>query len=661
MRRRLSNTYGALPSPDTTNPSSSPAINPPQQQASSNQQSHQTKEQPEQSIAQRKSTRLVVQRTSAPNTSVQQAKTGSKRKSKKSTGKSSKVNKKVVVQDDESSEEDMEVDVYEILKDMNKDDLQSMMDRLNVQVIFNSPTNNNTENQDPCDEFIEADAKFNDQMPTTLPHGCQVPVRYNGPLNPSWCKFSNIIPSRWPNHNPIIHPKPWLQTIHLRHEHRASVIINNNDILRWNHHIVFYRAAKNWLEANPSQEFDSSLDVEHSISRRSWARAIKHDEVAPTYFFEKNKAMNKNGYCILERFVADHEIPSTVSGTQLVPDFIDKHLFSKLRDFYNSTFPKAEERKDPKSRTIWDTIINSGGDKDEQDNLKGTGRFTSTHYGVTKALESNDRVWVCKAKALYDVRIASAISALNLVNNNENDLDSLMYSPKTGGRWLMTTENCKRQQLHTDFPSLSAMDLFNDEKCPGYFTITTGEKSVPVWVSPRSHRIVALGSTVNPSKSCDVELISIPPFSIMVGRGDLFHAGAAYEDSTLKSHLLRYHMYFIPNNYSLPDGVFLAHTFKPNFLESNITDEEESMDIEMSEDPVLNSSNNQDINITQQQNPIISSNEQASSSQPLSLRLRLRAPSSEPAPIIASTPDALDNCEPNTGSDSLTLELLFKD
>ena len=195
--------------------------------------------------------------------------------------------------------------------------------------------------------------------------------------------------------------------------------------------------------------------------------------------------------------------------------------------------------------------------------MKGIGRFTSTHHTVTKAMETKNNVWACVARALLDVRVGSAVAALRLYDNSKEQ-DEYVYTPKTGGRWLMTSKGCLRQQVHTDFPSLTAQQFMSGKACPGYFTISTGDREVPLWVCKSSHRFVAFG--FDNEKGEDVTKVMIPPFSIAIGRGDVLHGGGAYEDSATKDMLLRYHMYFVPNNFKLPDGVFFDHSLKFNFV-----------------------------------------------------------------------------------------------
>ena len=102
--------------------------------------------------------------------------------------------------------------------------------------------------------------------------------------------------------------------------------------------------------------------------------------------------------------------------------------------------------------------------------------------------------------------------------------------------------------------------------CPAFFTITTGDKEVPLWVRKKSHMLAAYG--FEPNSRVDVTKMMIPPYSIAIRRGDVMHAGASFEDSRTNDVLLRYHLYFVPSTLDLPDGVYVDTTFKPHLFNS---------------------------------------------------------------------------------------------
>ena len=286
--------------------------------------------------------------------------------------------------------------------------------------------------------------------------------------------------------------------------------------------------------------------------------------------------MNDVGFTILPGFVDDENMPDVVGEVPMPVMYNDdKEVFSKLREYTFGTYPTHEQLKNGENRSVWNTIINTAKEVDGDMNKSGVGRFTSTHKAVTKDLETKENVWACVARALLDVRVGSVLAAMRLYDN-VNAKRKFLYTPKTGGRWLITSKGCLRQTAHTDFPSLSPEEFFSATSCPGYFTITTGDKEVPLWVCKRSHKVLVFEQDDDAPN--DVEMVLIPPNSIGVGRGDVVHAGASFEDSGTNDELLRYHLYFVPSTFSLPDGVFLDSDFKTNFVEpvrSNLSEDED--------------------------------------------------------------------------------------
>ena len=159
--------------------------------------------------------------------------------------------------------------------------------------------------------------------------------------------------------------------------------------------------------------------------------------------------------------------------------------------------------------------------------------------------QDEDRAWMARARALLDVRIGQAMAALGVWDNRDAGLEQ-MFTPKSGGRWLYTSKGCMRQTLHTDFPLLEKDVEGNfGRPNPGFFTIKTGPQEVPLWICPFSQHIVSWsdeGNLVGVSKGIKVVRVLIPPFSMFVGRGDMFHFGAGFNDYRGDSGLLRYHL-----------------------------------------------------------------------------------------------------------------------
>ena len=157
----------------------------------------------------------------------------------------------------------------------------------------------------------------------------------------------------------------------------------------------------------------------------------------------------------------------------------------------------------------------------------------------------------------------------------------------------MTSTECRRQVLHTDFKPLSRQDTLSENKCPGYFTIATGELEVPLWICSHSHRLAATTSAAKPraaSSASTVHMIRVPPFSVFVGRGDLHYFGLATADAIHKLPSVYYHTFFVPADADLPKVVNRNLRFKPKFR-ANLDEESEEGEEEIM--PAPSSSRNQ--------------------------------------------------------------------
>ena len=71
------------------------------------------------------------------------------------------------------------------------------------------------------------------------------------------------------------------------------------------------------------------------------------------------------------------------------------------------------------------------------------------------------------------------------------------------------------------------------------------------------------------SKAVKAKMVIILPFPVLIGRGDLQHAGAGdidYPGFPVRG-CLRYHMNFVPHEKNLLDGVHFATGLTPDFAE----------------------------------------------------------------------------------------------
>lgn len=415
---------------------------------------------------------------------------------------------------------------------------------------------------------------FDDAIPELLPIGTQDPPAEEEGTVDAPVRLVVALPSAWNDAVLLLsqHVAKFLRAMFIPPEHRANVFLRDMKGLRANHSMIYMRAAFNYYMRHPHELPDPWMGAS-GLKREVWRQVghltAKHTAVAMAYFGRAREELYQKGFCILEGFVADETVPDE-EVSQIDANTV--RFFRKLHSAIEETFPGEKALRGGKGKAHksgWNYIINQTAVSDHKAHSKnGAGRYTMSNAAMAVFEQDEDRAWMARARALLDVRIGQAMAALGVWDNRDAGLEQ-MFTPKSGGRWLYTSKGCMRQTLHTDFPLLEKDVEGNfGRPNPGFFTITTGPQEVPLWVCPFSQHIVSWsdeGNLVGMSKGMKVVRVLIPPFSMFVGRGDMFHCGAGFDDYPGDSGLLRYHLYFVPESVSLPDGVHLLCEFQPTF------------------------------------------------------------------------------------------------
>ena len=252
--------------------------------------------------------------------------------------------------------------------------------------------------------------------------------------------------------------------------------------------------------------------------------------------------------------------------------------FQPLIDYFASKFLGEDKCADQEQKKFWDTFLNISEKQDDQDKKEGYGRYSSTRSALMEGLEQNKSTHhLMKLRARLDVRIHFVAGKLLLTGDGEPSV----LGNKTGGRFLLTSRNCRRQRLHTDY---EAGGKRGGQGNPGYFVICTGKDQAYLWVFKRSH--IALEDTSHESlrawsKVLKVEKVVVPPYSMIIVRGDVMHCGASAEDQEGLEKCIRYHYYLVPKQHDLTDNIHLLRPFKPPFheLEEGDGEDENAKDV----------------------------------------------------------------------------------
>lgn len=71
-----------------------------------------------------------------------------------------------------------------------------------------------------------------------------------------------------------------------------------------------------------------------------------------------------------------------------------------------------------------------------------------------------------------------------------------------------------------------------------------------------------------------MDLVTLPPYTVLFVRGDVVHCGRGKKDkgevSANEERTLRYHLHLVLEKKELPNGIHLVPEFKPRFKEQDI-------------------------------------------------------------------------------------------
>ena len=161
-------------------------------------------------------------------------------------------------------------------------------------------------------------------------------------------------------------------------------------------------------------------------------------------------------------------------------------------------------------------------------------------------MESKKNVWAARARSLLDTYLGIVLAMMDISERGKYRISI----PQSGGRFIVTGKDVGDQIPHNDFHP-------KENQSHVYFVIVTGFKAATLHVCPGSHLFVFYEKKElqKLARVLKLETIEIPPYSIFIGHGWIQHSGAGWNGS----HCLRYHLYFVPEGYSLPDGIHFAY------------------------------------------------------------------------------------------------------
>lgn len=361
-------------------------------------------------------------------------------------------------------------------------------------------------------------------------------------LEENW-ETEHTIPAGTEDNNTIADISAFLRSVHIPKDHRAHTFVSLQDFK------VLRRLVTLWGVYSELFLSEDRIPLAEQASD-NWEKVLQQDDYLSTSFFKQKRTELKfNGFAVLEG-IADpmNYPPGTLDEEVELPAQFPAMSLGALFDRVHNMFPGEDQLRDEEERKDWNPIVNSGDeptDKNQRD--MGVGRYATTNKFLMKTMETKHNVELARRRAFLDVWIGLVVSQMNLDANGRFEA----FIPRTGGRWILTGIKCLPQCGHNDFPVIAGF------ACPGYFVIVTGLERAYLWVAPGSHNYVyysaedrqTLGSTLK------MERFTIPPSSIFIGHGHVQHAGDGYSGS----HCPRYHTYFSPKGFRIPDAILFAY------------------------------------------------------------------------------------------------------
>lgn len=296
----------------------------------------------------------------------------------------------------------------------------------------------------------------------------------------------------------------------------------------------------------------------------------------------RNK-LDSAGFVVIES-IFDIEGSGDISGYEDIEGDGEKfgEEVRKFFDYWDLLSPSMERMssKDPKwtekELKMWTTI------RDKATGGKTLGKdarlMSSTHASGRNLEDMGPRGWeILKTRCKLEVLIFSVVKWLKLRNS---DFDTVaencaeLVCPDTGGRMIGNGgAEARRQIAHTDYMSQQGVLINRKDgslQYPPYFAMVSGAEEVMLWVAEGSQRYVACDVEVKKliAKGVKLRLIRIRPWSMIICRGDLVHAGAG---TTKGRRCWRFHVYIIRTDVAFGDVInhFQAGMFKHQVEDEN--------------------------------------------------------------------------------------------
>ena len=168
----------------------------------------------------------------------------------------------------------------------------------------------------------------------------------------------------------------------------------------------------------PARKRSPNTAIRWSTNDIVWGSATVRDELANEYFARQANSLEQQGFCIMDGFMSDKDIPKELF--ELPSCGVNCDVLEEISNLLLYSFLGEEALKDEANRSVRNPIVNVG-ERDEYDCEKGFGRFITTIQAFTTKMET-ESTWVAVRRALLDVRIGQMRTAMRVGNGMDGNI-----------------------------------------------------------------------------------------------------------------------------------------------------------------------------------------------------------------------------------------------
>jgi len=313
----------------------------------------------------------------------------------------------------------------------------------------------------------------------------------------------------------------------------------------------------------------------------AYASNMVTSEVLTNYLRYSRELLDATGFVIFENlFNSLREIPVKEVWPTMSTVMRNDILFQSATKFINHWMQVAptsaqiiRAELSPAHFLSWSGIRNTT--ENEELQIGESSRLMHTKYAATSYYEEQGhmsrRLPVLKSKCNMEIALMQLSSWLRLAekewDETSGDQDYLfrcyqqhyLSAPETGGRLIiMGTDSTRNQVPHLDYTFSESESINSDGSSsrPPYFCMISFMDHVPLWILEGSHKLLSepyrrmkqIGTLL------PLKMITIPPWSCIIIRGDILHAGAGGTESIGK-RAPRFHMYMMRKGVALGDSI----------------------------------------------------------------------------------------------------------